>query len=54
MADNIYKADAGKVWKSKLDGAVLSTDLILGKNDSIENYEQIDTPVYPEDDELPA
>lgn len=50
----IYKADEGKVWKSKLDGAVLSTELILGKNDSLANYEQIDTPVYPEDDELPS
>ena len=54
MADKTYKAEAGKVWKSKLDGAVLSTDLILGKNDSLDNYEQVDPPVYPEDDELPA
>lgn len=54
MAGTIYKANEGKVWRSKLDGAILSVDLILGKNDSIDNYEQIDTPVYPEDDELPT
>lgn len=50
----VYKAENGKVWKSKLDGAVLSNELILGKRDSLDNYEQIDTPVYPADDELPA
>lgn len=50
----IYKAAEGKVWKSKLDGAVLSNELILGKNDRLGNYEQIDTPVYPDDDELPS
>lgn len=54
MAEQIYKANDGKVWRSKTDGAILSVDLILGKNDSIDNYEQIDTPVYPEDDELPT
>lgn len=46
-----YYAQEGKVFKSKIDGAILSNVLILGKNDSLENYEEIDPPVYDEGDE---
>ena len=45
-----YQAQKGKVWKSKFDGAYLSDLLILGKEDSINNYEEVDPPVI-EDDE---
>lgn len=45
-----YQAAKGKVWKSKIDGAYLSDLLILGKEDSINNYEEVDSPVI-EDDE---
>ena len=40
-----YQAQKGKVWKSKIDGAYLSDLLILGKEDSIGNYEEVDSPV---------
>lgn len=46
-----YKASEGKIWKSKLDGAYLSDVLILGKQDKLENYEQVDPPVYDEGEE---
>ena len=46
-----YTAQEGKIFKSKIDGAYLSNILILGKNDSIDNYEQVDPPVYDEGDE---
>lgn len=53
--DNKYKAEKGKVWRSLVDGSILSDVLILGKEDSISNYDQIDEPVYPPDeDELPS
>lgn len=42
------KAEKGKVFKSKIDGAYLSDVLILGINDSIDNYEQVDPPIYDE------
>lgn len=45
-----YQAQKGKVWKSKIDGAYLSDLIILGKEDSINNYEEVDPPVI-EDDE---
>lgn len=44
MKLKINKAKDGKVWKSKIDGAILSDQLILGKDDSLDNYEQIDIP----------
>ena len=46
-----YTAQEGKIFKSKIDGAYLSNFLILGINDSIDNYEQVDPPVYDEGDE---
>ena len=46
-----YYAQEGKVFISKIDGAYLSNVLILGKNDSIENYEEVDPPIYDEGDE---
>jgi len=39
------KASSGKVWKHKTSGAVLSETIYLGKNDVLENYEQINEPV---------
>lgn len=50
MGNKEHKASKGKVWKSKIDGAYLSDLLILGKEDSISNYEEVDPPVI-EDDE---
>lgn len=44
-----YKAEEGKIWKSKIDGVYLSDVLILGSEDSIENYEQVDPPVFEEE-----
>lgn len=38
---NIYSAKEGFVFKSKVDGAVLSNTVILGVEDSIENYEEV-------------
>lgn len=46
-----YTASEGKIFRSKLDGAYLSNVLILGKNDSFDNYEEVDPPVYDEGDE---
>ena len=50
-----YKAEKGMVFRSKLDGAILSNTLILGINDSIDNYEQVDESILiveeGEDDE---
>ena len=39
-----FVADAGKVWKVKATGDILSNELYLGINDSIDNYEQVDEP----------
>lgn len=50
MGNKEHKASKGKIWKSKIDGAYLSDLLILGKEDSINNYEEVDPPVI-EDDE---
>ena len=44
MENNEHKASEGKIWKSKIDGSYLSDILILGKEDKIENYEQVDPP----------
>lgn len=49
MANEI-KASEGKVWKSKVDGAYLSDTLILGNGDTLENYEEVDPPVYTDED----
>lgn len=46
-----YYAQEGKIFKSKIDGAYLSSVLILGRNDSLENYEEVDPPIYDEGDE---
>ena len=43
-----HYAKEGKVFKSKIDGAYLSNLIILGKNDSLDNYEEVDPPVYEE------
>lgn len=37
-----YNAEKGMIFKSKIDGALLSNVLILGVDDSIDNYEQVD------------
>lgn len=50
MGNKEHKASKGKIWKSKIDGAYLSDLLILGKEDSINKYEEVDPPVI-EDDE---
>ena len=43
----IYTADEGKVYRNKTNG-ITAKMLIIGKNDSIDNYEQIDEPVIEE------
>ena len=43
MALRHYIAQEGKVWKHKTTGDI-STELYLGINDSIDNYEQVDEP----------
>ena len=45
---NKIVAKEGKVFKNKLTGEVLGFELYLGKNDSIDNYEQVDKPVEEE------
>lgn len=37
-----FVAEAGKVWKHKITGDILSNELYLGINDTIDNYEQVD------------
>lgn len=46
-----HYAEEGKVFKSKIDGAYLSNVIILGKNDSLDNYEQVDPPVYEDEED---
>ncbi len=36
-----HDAKEGYIWKSKRTGDILSEILILGKEDSIENYEEV-------------
>ena len=38
---NYHKAEEGKVWKHKSTGEPLSSELYLGKEDVIENYEPV-------------
>lgn len=45
---NYKKAEPGKVWKHKDTGAILSDEILLGIEDSIDNYEQIDEPKIEE------
>lgn len=44
----IFLADEGKVFKSKIDGAILTERLILGIKDTITNYEQVEKPLDEE------
>lgn len=46
-----FNADEGNVWKSKVDGSILTDLLILGVFDDIKNYEQTPKPVEVELDE---
>ena len=41
---NLIKAEEGKVWKSKINGSVGGNLILLGVNDSLDNYEQVDKP----------
>lgn len=43
-----YIAEEGKVWKSKLTGDILSNEIYLGINDSIDNYEQVYVEIVSE------
>lgn len=36
-----FDAENGKVWKSKLTEEILSETLYLGKEDMIDNYEEV-------------
>ena len=42
---NYYKAEEGKVWKHIPTETLLSSELYLGKEDVIENYEQVEETV---------
>ena len=44
MALRKIVAKQGKVFKHKITGDILSNELYLGINDSIDNYEQVDEP----------
>ena len=44
MALRKFVAEEGKVFKHKITGDILSNELYLGINDSIDNYEQVDEP----------
>ena len=44
MALRKFIAEEGKVFKHKITGDILSNELYLGINDSIDNYEQVDEP----------
>ena len=46
-----HYAEEGKIFRSKIDGAYLSNVIILGKNDSLDNYEQVDPPVYEDEED---
>lgn len=46
-----HYAEEGQVFRSKIDGAYLSNVIILGKNDSLDNYEQVDPPVYEDEED---
>lgn len=37
-----YYCDEGKVFRRKADGFIMGDKIDLGKNDNIENYEEID------------
>ena len=39
---NYYKAEEGKVWKHIETDVILSNELYLGVQDSIDNYVQVD------------
>ena len=39
---NYHKADEGKVWKHIATDTILSSELYLGKEDSKDNYEQVE------------
>lgn len=51
MVINKYYSQEGKVWKKISDGKLLSNFLVLGVNDNIENYEQVDEPIEEEKNE---
>lgn len=46
----IYTAPDGKVYQNKFNGITAKT-LIIGKRDSIDNYDVVDEPV-PEEQEV--
>ena len=46
--NNHYIAESGKTFKSKLNESLVGEELYLGKNDSIDNYEQVDKPAEEE------
>jgi hypothetical protein len=46
----MFIAEEGKVWKSKKEGWIGSDTLILGSNDDVSNYEQVDKPIEETDD----
>ena len=37
----ILTAEEGMVFKSKIDGTILTRQLFLGRNDRYENYEEV-------------
>ena len=46
----MFKANEGKVWKSKKESWVGSDTLILANHDDITNYEQVDKPIEEAED----
>ena len=49
----ILTAEEGKIFKSKLNGDILTKKLYLGCNDSADNYEEIsEVDAYAESDTI--
>lgn len=45
LRDTIWKASEGKVFKNKITGVIGSELILLAKNDSLINYEEVDKPI---------
>ena len=50
LRETIWEAEDGKVFKNKNTGIVYSELILLAVSDSIDNYEEVDKPVEPEEE----
>jgi len=49
LRDTIWQASDGKVFKNKITGIIGCELILLAKNDSIDNYEEVDKPIEIEE-----